>query len=181
MKKNSITGIENDLRGIPENVAKNMHALLEEKNYKEKHRAKEALLKKGSSILPHMHNLLASGNASLRREATRMIELLADKKSILPLIQLLSDPETEIRWMAAEGLIRIGRRSIEPILKAVRDNEDAFLLDKGAHHVLVCLLHRKEKEKLKPLLLSLDNYHELGETSPLEAEKALKTAFKITK
>jgi len=37
---------------------------------------------------------------------------------------------------------------------------------------------RRSYQKLTPLLLSLENYHELGETAPVEASKALRTVFK---
>jgi hypothetical protein len=40
------------------------------------------------------------------------------------------------------------------------------------------LLNDKEKEQLATLLASLDNYHGLGETAPVEVSKALKTKFK---
>jgi HEAT repeat protein len=69
-------------------------------------------------------------------EAAKIVELIADRRSIPLLINLLDDKEFEIRWIAAEGLIKIGRRSILPLLKSVRDGESSYFHNKGAHHVL---------------------------------------------
>jgi HEAT repeat protein len=111
-------------------------------------------------------------------EAAKIVELIADRSSIQFLINLLDDKEFEIRWIAAEGLIKIGRRTILPLLRSIRDGESSFLHNKGAHHVLLSLLNKNEKNKLTSLLQSLDNAQELGETAPVEASVAIKTIFK---
>jgi hypothetical protein len=121
-----------------------------------------------------MHKLLTSKNTLLRKNAAQIVELIADKRSVPLLISLLHDPESDIRWIAAEGLIKIGRRSILPLLRSIRNEKSSHFHDKGAHHVLSSLLDKNEKEKLASLMLSLDDYHELGETAPVEASKALK-------
>lgn len=72
----------------------------------------------------------------LRMEAAKIVELIADRRSIPLLINLLDDKEFEIRWIAAEGLIKIGRRSILPMIKSVRNGESSYFHNKGAHHVL---------------------------------------------
>jgi HEAT repeat protein len=132
----------------------------------------------GKTIVPQMHILVKSENGLIRMEAAKIVELIADRRSISVLISLLNDKEFEIRWIAAEGLIKIGRRSLLPLLKAVRDGESSFFLNKGAHHILLSLLNEKEKGKLRPLIQSLDDYRELGETAPVEASKAIRTIYK---
>jgi HEAT repeat protein len=94
------------------------------------------------------------------------------------LINLLGDKEFEIRWIAAEGLIKIGRPAILPLLKSIRDGKSSFILNKGAHHILLSILKEDEKNKLTKLLLSLDDAQELGETAPVEASEAIKTIFR---
>jgi HEAT repeat protein len=132
----------------------------------------------GKTIIPQLHRLLDSDNGLLRMEAAKIVELIADRSSIQFLINLLDDKEFEIRWIAAEGLIKIGRRTILPLLRSIRDGESSFLHNKGAHHVLLSLLNKSEKNKLTSLLQSLDNAQELGETAPVEASGAIKTIFK---
>jgi HEAT repeat protein len=132
----------------------------------------------GKTIIPKLHRLLNSENALLRMEAAKIVELIADRRSIPFLINLLDDKEFEIRWIAVEGLIKIGRRAILPLLKSIRDGKSTFIFNKGAHHVLLSLLKEDEKNKLPTLLLSLDDVQELGETAPVEASEAIKTIFK---
>ena len=132
----------------------------------------------GKSFIPQLYKLLDSENGLLRMEAAKIVELIADRKSIPFFINLLDDKVFEIRWIAAEGLIKIGRRSIVPLLKSIRDGKSTLIFNKGAHHVLLSLLKENEKNKLTSLLLSLDNAKELGETAPVEASEAIKTIFK---
>ncbi len=173
MKKNDDSEIEDSLRDFPENIVRLIKELIDEKDYSKKHNARIALVKMGKTIVPKMHKLLTSKNALLRMEAVKIVELIADRTSIPLLICMLSDTEFEVRWIAAEGLIKIGRRSILPLIISLRDGKSAYIFNKGAHHVLQCLLNEKEKKELSPLLRSLDDYLELGETAPIEASKAI--------
>jgi len=178
MKKNDNTEINNALNDFPDNLAKLIKGSLDTKNSGKKLAARSTLVKMGKTIIPQLHRLLDSKNGLVRSEAAKIVELIADRRSIPFLIILLDDKEFEIRWIAAEGLIKIGRRSILPLLKSVRDGESSYFHNKGAHHVLNGLLNESDKKKLSPLLLSLDNSYELGETAPVEASKAIKTIFK---
>jgi len=178
MKKIDNTEIDNALNDFPDNLAKLIKGSLDTKNSVQKLAARNALVRLGKTIIPQLHGLLDSKNSFLRMEAAKIVELIADRRSIPLLIRLLDDKEFEIRWIAAEGLIKIGRRSILPLLKSIRDGESSFFLNKGAHHVLLSLLDENEKNKLMSLLLSLDDSQELGETAPVEASKALKTISK---
>jgi HEAT repeat protein len=179
MKKNSDTEIDNALDNFPDSLAKIVKVLFDVKNFRKKINARNTLVKMGKTIIPQMHLLVKSENGLIRMEAAKIVELVADRRSIPVLISLLNDKEFEIRWIAAEGLIKIGRRSLLPLLKAVRDGESSFFLNRGAHHILFSLLNDKEKRKLKPLIQSLDDYHELGETAPVEASKAINIIYKI--
>ena len=172
------TEIDIDITDFPENLVKLIKGLLGDKNYREKHESRDILVKMDKNIIPQMHKLLASKNSLIRHEAAKIIELIADKRSIPIFIGLLQDTESDIRWMAAEGLIKIGRRSILPLLKSVRSGSNPTFSRKGAHHVLSSLLKKDEKRKFRTLLLSLNDYHELGGTAPVEASKALKTTFR---
>lgn len=178
MKKNAPPEIDINLNNFPGDLVELIKDLLDDKNYTKKHDATGELVQMGKSIIPQLHKLVLSKNDSLRKESAKIIQLIADRRSIQLLINLLEDPVSDIRWIAAEGLIKIGRRSIVPLLKSVRDREKQAFLPKGAHQVLMSLLSDNEKVQLKALLDSLDNYLGLGETAPVEASKALKTVFK---
>jgi len=148
--------------------------LLDSEDYTRKHNARITLVNKGKKVIPHMLRMLSSNNRLHRMEAAKVIELVADKSSIPLMIKLLNDQVFDIRWIAAQGLIRIGRKSIKPLLKSVCSCKNSLFLDNRAHHVLNMLLYENEKLELRSLMLSLDNYHETGETAPAEAFKALK-------
>jgi hypothetical protein len=178
MKKYSSSEIDKDLNILPDNLAGLIKESLETKSLSKKLSAREILVKMGKKIIPQIHKLLSSENDSLRMEAVKITELIADRSSIPTLIDLLDDPLFEIRWIAAEGLVKIGRRSICPLLKSVRDGRSSLFFNRGTHHILLCLVDEEERNKLMPLLQSLDNYHELGETAPVQASVALKTVFK---
>jgi HEAT repeat protein len=178
MKKNKEEQINNSLSDLPENLLKLINESLDTEDYSKKLSARERLVEMGKTIIPQIHKLLSSKNDSLRMEAAKIIELIADRRSIPLLINLLDDQVFDIRWIAAEGLIKIGRRSICPLLMSVRDGRSSLFFNRGAHHILLGLVDETEKNKLMPLLQILDNYHELGETAPVQASIVLKTVFK---
>lgn len=177
MKKDDIAEIDISLKGLPVHITKLFKRLFDDNNFSEKHAARNTLVKVGKRIIPQIHKLLESKNALLRMEVTKILELIADRRSIPKFIMMLGDNEFEIRWMAGEGLIRIGRRSIIPLLKSIRDGESSYFHNKSSHHVLINLLSVEEKENLSSLLDSLDDFHELGEIAPTEASIALKKVF----
>jgi HEAT repeat protein len=178
MNKNNSNEIDVNLKDFPDNLAKLIKGSLDTSSSGKKLAARKTLVRMGKSIIPQMHKLFESEIGSLRMEAAKIVELIADRRSIPSLIKLLDDKEFEIRWIAAEGLIKIGRRSILPLLKSVRDGESSYFHNKGALHVLNSLLNENEKNKLTTLLLSLDDVQELGETAPVEASVAIKAIFK---
>ena len=179
MKNNDKIEIDKSLKGFPDNQISLIKELLYSNNSVKKIAARSDLVKMGKSLIPQLYKLLDSQNGLLRMEAAKIVELIADRKSIPFFINLLDDKVFEIRWIAAEGLIKIGRRSIVPLLTSVRDGKSTLIFNEGVHHVLLSLLKEKEKNKLTSLLLSLENAKELGETAPVEASEAIKTIFKV--
>lgn len=125
------------------------------------------------SIIPQKHRTPAPIYERLQFEVENIISFIADKRSIPALIDLLDDNEYEVRWIAAEGLIRVGRKSIIPILELIRDGKQ-FRYPRKVHHVLENLLARKEKRELHHLLATLDSYPYILETATLQASVALK-------
>jgi HEAT repeat protein len=161
------------LKDLPDNLGSLILELLDKKNFDLKLDARNTLAKMGKTILPQLHMLLLTGNVDLRKEVAKVVELIASNQSIPVLITLLDDVDFDIRWIAAEGLIKIGRKSIVPLLESIRDGNSSYFTDKRAHHVLEHLLTESEKNELETLLLSLDDYLEAREIAPAEAAKAL--------
>jgi len=142
-------------------------------DYQTKSNARRYLVDLGKEILPQVNKLLLSKNTHLRKEASKIIELIGDKDSIPTLIELLDDDESSIRWIAAEGLVHIGKESIVPLLNSLIQMGDNTYLKLGARHVFLKLFSEDEKEYFKPLLLSLKNYNNISILAPVEAFRAL--------
>lgn len=133
-------------------------------------------LKIGNSEVLKSYKPLSYKHERLRIELSGIIHTLADRRSIPALINLLDDSENDIRWIAAEGLIKIGRRSIIPLLRSIRDGQISCF---GAYHVLQSLLTNDEKSAMRHLLHSLDNnFPEMAELAPIQASIALKRTFR---
>jgi HEAT repeat protein len=174
MKKNDDHGIDLAPSNSHQHLVDLINELTDDSDFKKKHNARNTLVKMGKTIIPELHKLLASKNVLIRKEVVKVVELIADLRSIPLLISLLDDQDFDIRWIASEGLIRIGRKSLIPLLKAISTGKNSLFLDRRAHQILNSLLNQNEKEQFMALMLCLDNYHELGETAPVEASKALK-------
>ena len=126
MNTNDSNEIDISLKEFPDNLASLIKESLDSKNSVKKLAARSKLVRMGKIIIPQIQTLLNSENLLLRMETVKIVELIADKRSIPFFINLLDDKEFEIRWIAAEGLIKIGRRSIVPLLKSVRDGKSSL-------------------------------------------------------
>ena len=137
---------------IPEKNFKRFMGSINSRNYRQHFSSKNELIKEGEKILPVIHELAKSDYASIRKKTIKLIRQFASKSSIPVAIALLEDRENDIRRIAAEALIRIGRSSINPLLEALVDNGTSFYLRKGAHHVLSELICENDRKELKQLV-----------------------------
>jgi HEAT repeat protein len=165
---NRYTEEKNELKtyGFDEHTLERLNRLVSLNNYHKHIEAKNELVKMGKRILPVMNTLIKSELTVLRREAIKIIMLIANRSSIPMAIRMLEDSDGDIRWMAAETLIKIGRVSIRPLLKALIDDSHSYYLRKGAHHVLSELIRDYDAKEFKELLHMLDG--ELLEIIPVK-------------
>ncbi len=82
-------------------------------------RARETMVLIGDEIVPEMQALLAEGTKRERWEAAKTLAALVDPSSLDTLIDLLAERESDIRWIAADGLIALGPRVVVPLLKSL--------------------------------------------------------------
>ncbi len=125
---------------------------------------------------PARKQLISPVTEWLNREVESIICTVADKRSIPALINLLDDNEFNVRWIAAESLIRIGRKSIVPLLLELRDGRN-FNYPGKAHHVLQSLLTKSEKRSMQPLLSTLTGSSDINKRADIEASSALRKIF----
>jgi hypothetical protein len=128
------------------------------------------------SIIPRRHKQFSPANERLKEEVDKIIHLVADSRSIPALINLLDDNEADVRWIAAESLIRIGRKSIEPLLRSV-GNGKHFIYPAKMYHILQSLLTQAEKEEMHLLMFGLLNCNDDPELISAEALVALGRNF----
>lgn len=171
---NTYTEEKKELRGygFDHHTTNLLESLLSLNNYHEHISAKHQLEKQGKIILPVMHALASADSAAIRKEAAKIIKQIGDETSIPVAIKLLEDIDGDIRWIAAEILIHIGRASIRPLLKATHENPDAYFLREGTHHVLAALIRDHDPRELRELQGVLLN-SEMLETLPLMIRKIL--------
>ncbi len=172
---NSMQDKKNELKqfGFPQQILSRLYRLIDKNNYKHHVVARENFVKENKKILPVMHKLIKSDYKIIRKEAIKIIELIAHKSSIPEAINMLEDMESEIRWIAAETLIRIGRDSIKPLLDALVANGVSYYLRQGAHHVLSELVNEDDPDELKQLVHDIKYSIKNSEVIPNKAAHVL--------
>ena len=159
--------------GFPKYVLQLLVDLINVEVYLKHIKAKNNLIAKGEKILPVMNKLLKSESKIIRKEAMKVIESIAHYSSIPKAITMLDDIEAEIRWIAAETLVRIGRSSIKPLLKALIQDSESYYLRQGAHHVLSRLVNDKDVKELKQLVKLTRHDADIHESIPVTAANIL--------
>jgi HEAT repeat protein len=90
-----------------------------------------------NSIIPQINGPFSVRNERLKSEVSQIISFVADKKSIPALINLLNDKEYDVRWIAAESLIKIGRKIIAIPEKKLIVCSRAFLPARNREHFII--------------------------------------------
>jgi HEAT repeat protein len=84
-------------------------------------RARETLVLAGETAAPPLRALLGSKNKQTRWEAIKALAAIGDPADLETFLALLDDPNSDLRWLAATGLIQLGCRSVRPVLRALTD------------------------------------------------------------
>jgi HEAT repeat protein len=82
-------------------------------------RARETLVLAGEQALAELRALLSSPDKQTRWEATKALATMSDAGSLDAFLALLDDQNSDIRWLAADGLIHLGPRSVRPVLQGL--------------------------------------------------------------
>jgi HEAT repeat protein len=98
--------------------------------------ARKSLVKIGSAAVPSLIQILTDPQDRLRWEAAKALSQIGDPAAASALVKALDDDNSGIRWLAAEGLVILGRAGLVPLLEALRQHSDSVRLREGAHHVL---------------------------------------------
>jgi HEAT repeat protein len=146
---------------------------LEDKHGYIRENARETLVAIGKPAIEYLAELLCSSKKILRWEAVKALTEIPDPESAPLYLRAIKDDYPDIRWLAAEGLISLGKTGIIAITESLISDSESVHLQKGAHHVIKEYLETHNNEELKELLKSLNKF---------DAElKILVTAMKALK
>ncbi len=143
------------------------------KNGLERKKAREKLVSMGRNTIDSLTELINHPKHIYRWEALKTMEAIRDPVAIPMFIQALEDDENDVRWIAAEGLIKLGLQSIKPLLQALIEKSDSIFILAGAHHVFYDLKKTKklpESFSIDELLTALKNYKLIGNINALAYE-----------
>jgi HEAT repeat protein len=138
-------------------------------------KARKSLITIGEPAVEPLLELLSDPKDLVRWEACKTLGSIGSPQATTQLVEALRDDNVEVRWLAAEGLIRCGRASIVPLLKALETHFNSMALREGAHHVLYAF----ERQGLltNSILALLDTLRSLEPVSTvaLAAHRALRS------
>jgi HEAT repeat protein len=136
-------------------------------------RARRALVTIGGKAVARLEKALTSRDRWKRWEAAKALGQIGDPESTDVLIRALDDEAFDVRWLADEGLIAIGRKAAIPLLKALINNPESIWLREGAHRFLHGIDMGDLEEILLPVRTALEDVE-----APLEAPVAAEVALK---
>ena len=140
----------------------------------ERKKARAELVRMGRGVLDYLTEYADHPKHIFRWEALKVMEEIADPTSIPFFIDALEDEESDIRWIAAEGLINIGRESIVPLLETIIKKTDSIFVLEGTHHVF----HDLKKTEILPKDFPVDKL--LSTLKRTDSDEAIKlSAYQI--
>jgi HEAT repeat protein len=154
--------------------------------------ARHTLVAMGKAAVPSLIEALRNKNTLTKWEAAKALGEIADPEIAPILVKALEDEEFDVRWLAAEGLIKMNIKGLRPLLEALEHRGDSALLREGAHHVFHDLAKGALRKSLAPVLAALEALepgedvpwaarHELAVEVPLAARQALEMLEKLKK
>ena len=143
-------------------------------------RARESLVALGKPAVPALIQLLSHRRPLARWEAAKALCGIADPLAATALVNAVDDTDNDVRWVAAEGVIALGREGLQPLLAALLERAQSPCFCEGAHHVCHALATKRELGPiLRPLLAAFDQF-EPQMAIPLAAYTALSKLRKLT-
>lgn len=149
-------------------------SLLSEKDGMKRQGAREALVAIGEHAVEPLKGILGGRTNPARWEAAKALAEIGSESSTNLLVSSLEDDDSDIAWLAAEGLISIGVPSLGPLMQRLLANPDSHRLRDGAHHVLHDLRNAKIHATVKPLIKSF-----LSKCSSEEVELAANQVLRM--
>lgn len=120
-----------------------------------RNKARKSLKEFGHTAVDYLSELLVNKKKIIRWEALKTLVEINDPHSGVLFIYALNDEESDVRWVAAEGLISLGKQGAITTLEGLISNFDSVYFRNGAHHILREFSKKDPSPELKKLLFSL--------------------------
>ena len=162
--------MENKNKELKDSEIKKLIEELGSDNGLKREKARHELAKMGKESINSLTGLLNHSKHIYRWEAVKTLEEIGDAASIPLFLEALEDEKSDVRWLAAKGLIKLGKHSIKPLLKLLEEKSDSVFVLEGAHHVFFDLKENHELPKNFPidkLLSALRNPEWVDSVKPL--------------
>ncbi len=150
----------------PNNTSTEIKSLLQKlgsKDFQTRVEAREQLVAMGKDAIDYLAEYVTHPQRIYRIETVKILSEIGDPLAIPLFLEAFYDDDPDVRWIAAEGLIKLGNKSFIPVLKIITKDSGNLYVRRAAYHVLH---HQKSifpfRRKLEELLgyLSKDNMAE---------------------
>ncbi|MFI5252202.1 MAG: HEAT repeat domain-containing protein [Bacteroidota bacterium] len=118
--------------------------------------ARDLLIAMGEATVPYLISELSSPKEHTRWEAAKALSDMKHHASAEALVSALGDASGDVRWVAGEGLIAIGDKSLEPLLRELAFQYNSVEFRTSATHVLHALSTLEYYATLRPVLAALE-------------------------
>jgi HEAT repeat protein len=131
-------------------------------------RARESLLEIGKPAVAPLIAALQNPNWRIRWGAAKTLGEIGDPAAIGALIETLEDERGGVRWLAAEGIVAIGREGLTALLQTLVHHSDSEWIREGAHHVIHSLgeIEPELSHVLTPVSVALEDVEPTLEVPP---------------
>lgn len=136
--------------------------------------AQHNLISRGSAAVPALIESLADDDPHVRSAVAQVLAVIAEPSTAPALAARLGDEVAPVRWIAAEGLVALGKAGLAAALRTLADVEAMSPQLKAAvRHILLKLRDdARLGEVVKPVIAAMHNF-EVDEMILVEAHKAL--------
>ena len=151
---------------LSEEQRERIPALVEDLGSREGQRrqtARRALAEMGKPVVDFLAELIEHPKHVYRWECLKTLVQIAEPNALDLFLLALEDEDFDVRWLAAEGLIKLGPQSIIPLIEHLLANVKKDVVRDAAHHVLRALRRRaKAKTQIDELLAVLHHSSSTG-------------------
>lgn len=138
----------------------------------EREDARRKLIQIGRPAVPLLIATMTHDDAQTRWEAAKALTDIHDPAAAPVFVRALRDKNSGVRWIAAEGLIGLGSKGLDPLLHELMQHSDSKQVRDGVHHVLTSINRGDVSDTVQPVIDALESTEPIT-AAPVAAYEAL--------